>query len=338
MKNVLLTGGLGYIGSHIALALIERGYNPVIVDNLYNSSQSTLNTLQKLTNTVIPFFKIDVSDCKSMEEILSDNNIHDVIHLAAFKSVPESIQMPQKYFENNVNGLKNLLKTVKKCKVKNFVFSSSAAIYDSTNNFPVDEQGILGYTNPYAFTKCCGEWMLSEFYRSNQQINIANLRYFNPIGNCEGGQLGDHYKKNSTNIVPTIYKCILNEKPFEIFGDKYMTPDGSAIRDYIHVQDLGDVHAIMLDYIDNNIGNHVFNVGLGQGISVKELITTFQSVNNIRFDVKISDPRIGDLPICFANADKLKRSLNWTPKYDLKKMCADAYKFFTINEQVRSFE
>lgn len=328
MRNVLLTGGLGYIGSHTVLSLIEQGHAPIIIDNLSNSNLHTLKALHDLSKVDIPFYQIDILNTQAVEEVFQGHDIQTVIHFAALKSVPDSIKQPLNYYQNNIDGLRSLLTVVKKHQIQSFIFSSSAAIYDAANAFPLSEEATLGYTNPYAFTKLCGEWMLNDFFLNHPNVQIAKLRYFNPLGNHPSGLIGDPGSTKATNIMPMIYKCLANQQPFEIYGNDYKTEDGSALRDYIHVQDLADAHTLMLNYLENSPGIHTFNVGLGHAISVKQLIKTFQQVNSVELDVKLSPPREGDLPVCFANAIKIMTHTRWNPKHDLSQMCRDAFTYY----------
>ena len=327
-SNILITGGLGYIGSHTALdLLINTNNHIVIVDNCSNSNLSTLQKIQDISKREVSFHKADVGDYDLMSEVIKNENIHAVIHFAAAKSVAQSLQQPCFYYENNVSSLMTLLNAARSCNVKHFIFSSSATVYSEINQFPVDEDGLLGYINPYGQTKLIGEdILLREHHQSG--LNIGILMYFNPIGNESTGQLGDRLTTSATNIMPMLYRALQQNKPFFIFGDDYLTEDGTAIRDYIHVNDLASAHRNVLNYLYNEPGSHIFNVGLGKGISVLDLVNSFNRVNHLDIEIKYQQRRAGDLSICYADAKKIKTCLGWQAKYDLDDMCRDAFTFF----------
>ena len=327
-SNILITGGLGYIGSHTALdLLINTNDHIVIVDNCSNSILSSLQKIQDISKREISFYKADVGDYDLMSEIIKNENIEGVIHFAAAKSVGNSFNKPDYYYENNVSSLMTLINVALRYHVKYFIFSSSATVYSESNQFPVDENGKLGYINPYGQTKLIGEDVLvREHHQSG--INIGILRYFNPLGNESKGQLGDPLTPTATNIMPMLYKALQRDDPFFIFGDDYPTEDGTAVRDYIHVNDLASAHRAMLNHLHNQPGCHILNVGLGKGISVLDLISTFNRVNDVKVKIRHQQRRPGDLAICFADTKKIKTELNWQPKHDLGDMCRDAFTFF----------
>jgi len=332
-SNILITGGLGYIGSHTALdILINTNDNIVIVDNCSNSNLSTLQKIKDISKRKVTFYKADVGDYDLMSEVIKNENIEGVIHFAAAKSVAQSLQQPRFYYENNVSSLMTLLNAVRGCNVKHFIFSSSATVYSESNQFPVDENGKLGYINPYGQTKLIGEDVLVREHRQSG-LNIGILRYFNPLGNESTGQLGDPLTPTATNIMPMLYKALQRDVPFFIFGDDYPTEDGTAVRDYIHVNDLASSHRGMLNYLHNQPGFHILNVGLGKGISVLDLVSTFNRVNDVKVKINHQQRRPGDLAICFADTKKIKTELNWQPKHDLGDMCRDAFTFFNNHYQ-----
>ena len=332
-KKILVTGGLGYIGSHTVLDLIENGLTPVILDDLSNANLKILENLELLSGSKITFYLGNFSDTRLLQKIFTEHQIDSIIHFAAYKSVPESIQHPLKYYQNNIDGLKQLLNFLSMRKIKSFIFSSSAAIYSRLNCFPVTEQGMLSYENPYAFSKLCGEWLLNDFIKSNPNVCIGILRYFNPLGNHSSGLIGDFITKKNTNIMPMILRSLRDNSVFRIFGDEHETPDGSPVRDYIHVMDLANSHSILHQFLINNNGIYTFNVGLGYGISVKKLIESFQSNNNVDLKIEVTSKREGDLPECYAANKNISEQLGWSPNYDLNTMCLDAYKFFKVNYQ-----
>lgn len=327
-SNILITGGLGYIGSHTALQFANHTKdNVVIIDNLSNSNENQISKLENLTQQKITFYQSDVSDQKQMTKIIRSENIDSVIHFAAAKSVSDSIKQPNFYYENNVASLMSLLNVVRECKITKFIFSSSATVYSASNEFPVGEQGALGFINPYGHTKLIAEDILFREYQQSG-LNIGVLRYFNPIGNESSGQLGDRLTPSATNIIPMLYRALQQNKSFFIFGNDYPTQDGTPVRDYIHVNDLASAHRAMLDHLNKNKGKYTYNVGLGKGISVLDLVNTFNRVNNVNIPINYQKRRTGDLPICFANSKKIQTELNWKAVHDLDDMCRDAFTFF----------
>jgi UDP-glucose 4-epimerase len=329
-SNILVTGGLGYIGSHTVVRLVEHGFNVVIVDNLINSNINTLDFLNLLTNKALSFYRLDISDTDGLKKIIAEESIDSVIHFAGLKSVEDSINYPNQYYQSNVIGMLSLLSAIKENNITNFIFSSSATVYSDDNNFPVTEKGILGYKNPYAQTKLISEDILNRFH-SQTSINVSILRYFNPIGNIDSGELGDKLTQNSANIMPMIFKSILDNIPFKIYGSDYCTEDGTAIRDYIHVDDLAMAHYETLKFMKKNNGIYTFNIGTGEGVSVLHLLKTFSSVNKVHLPFSFHDRRKGDIGISFANVDKIKNIVGWSHKKNLEDMCVDAYFFLKKN-------
>jgi UDP-glucose 4-epimerase len=327
-SKVLITGGLGYIGSHTVLNFLQHTENGVVVvDNFSNSHLVTLSHLEHLTGQKIPFYQADVGDYEKMHDIFRTESIDAVIHFAAAKSVSDSMQHPDFYYQNNVAALMVLLKAMRDCAVQKMIFSSSATVYASSNQFPVSEEGQLGYLNPYGQTKLIGEDILiREHQQSGLKLNI--LRYFNPIGNEPTGHLGDSLASTATNIIPMILKALHQHQEFFIFGQDYPTKDGSPVRDYIHVSDLAEAHRLSYKCLDKELGYQIFNVGLGVGVTAAELIATFNAVNQLHIPVQYKERRVGDLAICYANANKIKDRLAWQPRYHLSDMCRDAYSYF----------
>ena len=328
---VLVTGGLGYIGSHTALDLLKKDYHVVILDNLSNSQRGIKENIEQLAERSVTFVEGSVGDQGVVQKILSDFDIQHVIHFAASKSVPESIKSPDLYYDNNVVNLIKLLDKLKASKVKSFVFSSSASLYDEDNHFPVSEDADINYTNPYAHSKLVGEGLIRQFAENVMDLNVAILRYFNPLGNHPSGVLGDPLTDKASNIMPMIYKSMKHDQAFHIYGHDYDTTDGAPIRDYIHVLDLAEAHEKSLQFLAQKGGVHVLNIGLGEGVSVKQLLQTYQSENNIQLQVIDSDRRKGDLPTCFAKNDVMKQMLNWQPQFTLQDMCRDAHQYFIEN-------
>lgn len=332
--RVLITGGLGYIGSHTVLNILQKTQcEVIIVDNCSNSSVSVLAILENLTKKKINFYQADVQDYSKMVEILSKEKIDSVIHFAAAKSVIGSIKNPQFYYQNNITGLMSLLNAMRCTEVNKIIFSSSATVYSSSNNFPVDENGGLGYSNPYGHTKLIGEDILM---REHQQsgIDVTILRYFNPLGNESTGSLGDNINETATNIMPMILKALHQRKEFYVYGSDYPTKDGTPVRDYIHVTDLASAHLLSLKVLGEHSSCQIMNVGLGFGVTVLELITTFNEVNKVKIPIKFKERREGDLSVCFANTNKIKDLLGWQPQYKLSDMCRNAYNFYKKNHVI----
>jgi UDP-glucose 4-epimerase len=327
-RAVLVTGGLGYIGSHTILDLIKKQYQVVVVDNLSNSSLKTLDTLKNLLNKSFYFYDCDIGDKKKLKSIFIDHQIEHVIHFAALKSVPDSLLFPEKYYQNNVIKMVEFLNFLDDKDIKTFIFSSSASVYGSISSEPLDETNETNALNPYSFTKIIGENILKYFVKFKKIKTVAILRYFNPIGNHSSGLLGDFFNNDATNIIPMIYKSLLFNKPFSVFGNNYNSKDGSPVRDFIHVEDLAAAHEEMISFLRENKGLHIFNVGLGVGITIKEFLNCYQTVNDLKFSINSSERRPGDIPICFADTTKITSQTKWRPQHNLNKMCLDAHKFY----------
>lgn len=327
MPTILLTGGLGYIGSHICLELYQT-HNLVIIDNLSNSSIRTLNLLQEICVNKIKFYQVDICNKNKLSEVFEDNKIDYVIHLASLKSVNDSISNSLQYYHNNIVGMINLLQVMSNYNCKKILFSSSASIYGNESS-PVNENSIVGsnLTNPYAQSKYMIEIILRDLCVSDSGWSVVNLRYFNPIGANKLGLFGD---RSGTNVIPCITRAIINKTPFNIYGKDYDTRDGTCIRDYIHIVDLAEVHKIVLSKLETN-GLHIYNVGNNKGITVTELIQTYMDVNNIHIDVAYVDRREGDVPVVYACCDKLFEEFNWKPKNNLEDMCVDSWNYIKQN-------
>ena len=329
MSSVLLTGGSGYIGSHIATILSENNQNFIIFDNLSNSKESTLSRIGKLTKSQIKFIKGDIRDTENLIRIFRENDISAVIHLAAKKSVDESILNPLDYYDVNVWGTISLLNAMNEVGIKNLVFSSSATIYGEPDYLPIDEKHSLKSINPYGETKIVVEKILSDLVKSDKNWSIVSLRYFNPIGSHPLGIIGDDpTTSGSKNLMPVIIQVAKGQRQYlEIYGDDYNTHDGTGIRDYLHVMDLADAHIKALNLIEKSKGLHIFNLGTGKGFSVLELIKSFEEITSIKIPNIIVDRRLGDVASCYANPSKANNELNWKTRYPLEEMCLSAWKF-----------
>lgn len=325
--SILLTGGLGFIGSHTYIELIDKNYEVIIVDNLANSKIEQLNKLEKITNKKIKFYQNDMLDINTIDKIFNENNnIKYVIHFAGFKSVAESIKNPIKYYSHNLQILFNLIDVMTKYNCKNLVFSSSATVYGNidTDVFSEDKTSGNKITNPYGQTKYFQEEILKDLHKSDLSWNITILRYFNPAGNHPSCIIGEDPNGIPVNLFPCIIHSIKNKTKLKIYGDTYNTYDGTCIRDFIHVVDLAKAHVKVLECK----GINVYNVGTGKKTSVLDVINTFEKINNIKLDYIIADKRDGDIACMCSDCSKIKNELGWEAIYGIENMCRDSYNYF----------
>lgn len=328
MKNILVTGGAGYIGSHTVVELIESGYNPVIIDNFSNSKPKVLDKLKEITKKEIKFYEGDVQDKKILKKIFKENKIDTVIHFAGLKAVGESVEKPLEYYQNNIGSTLSLLEVMKEKNCKNIIFSSSATVYGTPEKLPITEDMPLSTTNPYGSTKLMIEMILKDLYISDNSWNISLLRYFNPVGSHASYLIGEDPNGIPNNLMPYIVKVATGKLPIlNIFGDDYDTKDGTGVRDYIHVVDLAKGHIKSLEEFSKNPGLVIYNLGTGNGYSVLEMVKTFEKVNNIKVNYKITERRQGDIAACYASPDKAYKKLKWKAEKTLEDMCKDAYEF-----------
>lgn len=325
MKNILVTGGLGYIGSHTVVELLEHGYKPVIIDNLSNTNIDVLDRIKKICGIDVPFFKGDIDDKDILKKIFQEYRIHGVIHFAAYKAVGESVQLPLKYYRNNVGGLITLLEVMQDLSVRNMVFSSSCTVYGEPDYSPVNEESpIKKASSPYGNTKQIGEDILSDC----KFLNTVALRYFNPIGAHASALIGELPLGVPNNLLPYITQTAagLHEK-VTVYGNDYNTKDGTCIRDYIHVVDLAKAHVEALSYINDHPGNqfNVFNVGTGEGYSVLDIIKTFERVNGLKLNYVIGERRKGDVEKVWASTEKAREVLGWEAKLSLDDMVRSSW-------------
>lgn len=329
MKTILITGGAGYIGSHTAVELLNKDYEIVIVDNFYNSKPSAIENIKKITNKDFKFYEGDICDKGVLKQIFEENNIDAVIHFAGYKAVGESVAHPLMYFRNNLDSTMSLLETMEEYNCKKIVFSSSATVYGTPEKLPLDEHCRLQTTNPYGTTKLYIEGILKDLYTADHDWSIAVLRYFNPVGAHESGLIGEEPNGVPNNLVPYIVKVANRELPcLNVFGDDYDTPDGTGVRDYIHVVDLAKGHIKALDVLFNEAGIDYYNLGTGHGYSVLDLIKTFERVNNVTVPYQIVGRRDGDIAECYANPSYSKEKLHWESELDLDSMLKSAYDFW----------
>jgi len=325
---VLVTGGLGYIGSHTVVELIGAGYTPVIVDNLSNSSVKVLDRIETITGVRPKFYERDLVDIGDVDEIFEKESIDAVIHFASLKAVGESVEKPLEYYCNNLVGTVNLLQVMGKYSVSDFVFSSSAAVYGKPEKNPILEDFPLSATNPYGSTKVMIEDMLKDMCAANSGLNVAILRYFNVVGAHKSGLIGDSPNGVPNNIMPYIAKVATGElECLKVFGSDYDTHDGTGVRDYIHVVDLADGHLKALEKLKDNPGLIVENLGTGTGYSVLELVKAFEKASGVEVRYEVIGRRPGDIGTCYANCDSAKRDLGWEARYGIDDMCEDSWRW-----------
>ena len=331
--NILVTGGAGYIGSHTCLELLQRGYGVVVIDNLCNSSAESLRRVQELTGKSLRFYEGDVRDEALLRKIFAENEIGSVIHFAGLKAVGESVSIPWRYYDNNLNATLILTKAMAEAGVKNIIFSSSATVYSATNQMPLKETDITGHcTNPYGWTKYMSEQILSDLAQADPEWSVCLLRYFNPIGAHESGCIGEDPKGIPNNLMPYITQVAIGRRErLSVFGNDYDTPDGTGVRDYIHVMDLAKGHVAAVEYTTGHKGCDAFNLGTGIGYSVLDMVHTFRSVNSVAVPYVITDRRPGDIATCYADPAKSAALLGWKAEKTLADMCRDAWNWQSKN-------
>ena len=323
MRKILVTGGAGYIGSHTVVELTAAGYTPIIVDNLCNTSTQNIEGIEKIIGNKIKWHNTDCTDKVGMDKVFTEEGtIEGAIHFAAYKAVEESVQSPQKYYDNNMGSLKVLLECMHKNKVKNIIFSSSCTVYGMPDILPVDENAPFKKAeSPYGETKQICEGMLKD-----DTCNSVALRYFNPIGSHSSSLIGDCSADKPSNLVPIITEVAIGKREkITVFGDDYNTPDGTCIRDYIHVVDLAKSHVLAMDFLINNPGKHAFNVGTGIGVSVLDAVKAFEKTNNLSINYSIGPRRDGDIEQIYANGSLVKSKLGWEAKESLEKAMKSAW-------------
>jgi UDP-glucose 4-epimerase len=329
---ILVTGGAGYIGSHTIVQLINSQHEVVVIDNLSNSSVESLRRVQTITGKMPVFFHGDIQDTALLDSIFNEHDITAVVHFAGLKSVTESMTKPQHYYRNNISGTLNLCEVMTKNNVYNLVFSSSASVYGLPEKVPVTEDMPTGATNPYGRTKLMIEQMLKDFHAADERWSIALLRYFNPVGAHESGLIGEDPQGIPANIMPFISQVAIGIHPqLSVYGGDYDTPDGTGVRDYIHVVDLADAHLKSLDYLEKNNGLHTFNIGTGEGYSVLELVSAFTQATGVAVPYAIKERRPGDIASCWANAELANNELGWSAKLNLQQMMQDSWRWQSKN-------
>ena len=335
MKSILVTGGAGYIGSHTCLELLEAGFEVTAIDNLCNSSEESLRRVQELTGKSIDFRQVDLLDIDGLREVVNSKKFDAVIHFAALKAVGESVSKPLLYYRNNITGTTNLLEVLEEAGVKNFVFSSSATVYGIPKSLPLTETAdtpIQEVTNPYGRSKLMMEYVLRDWQVANPSVNVALLRYFNPVGAHVSGQIGEDPNGIPNNLLPYVSQVAVGKlEKLSVFGDDYETEDGTGVRDYIHVVDLAKGHLKALDVLKNDPGVVVYNLGTGNGYSVLQIVKAFEKAAGKPIPYQISDRRPGDIAACFADPAKAKAELGWVAANGIEEMCADGWRWQSQN-------
>ncbi|MDO4496863.1 MAG: UDP-glucose 4-epimerase GalE [Bacteroidales bacterium] len=327
--KILLTGGAGYIGSHTIIELDKAGYEVVVVDNLYNSKPEALRRVSQIIGKEVPFIEADIRDREAMEAVFNQYDIFAVINFAGLKAVGESVAKPLEYYENNMNGVFVLCDVMRKHGCKNFIFSSSATVYGDPAIIPITEECPKGQcTNPYGWTKSMLEQVLIDIQKADPEWNVVLLRYFNPIGAHESGLIGENPNGIPNNLMPYITQTAIGmRKELGVFGDDYDTPDGTGVRDYIHVVDLAAGHVCALKAIHEKKGLAIYNLGTGHGYSVLDVVHAFEKANGLKVPYVIKPRRPGDIATCYCNPAKAKEELGWEAKFGIEEMCRDSWNF-----------
>lgn len=331
--KILVTGGAGYIGSHTCVELLSEGYEVVIVDNLYNASEKAVERVKEITGKDVTFYEADIRDYGTMNDIFSREKPEAVIHFAGLKAVGESVAKPMEYYENNIGGTLTLCKAMRENGCKNIIFSSSATVYGEPAFVPITEECPKGIcTNPYGWTKHMLEQILTDIHTSDTEWNVILLRYFNPIGAHKSGMIGEDPKGIPNNLLPYVAQVAIGKLPcVGVFGDDYDTPDGTGVRDYIHVVDLAKGHVRAINKIMENPGVKVYNLGTGNGYSVLDVIKAFSKACGKEIPYQIRERRPGDIAACYAVASLAKQELGWEAEYGIDEMCADSWRWQSQN-------
>lgn len=330
----MVTGGAGYIGSHTCLELLNADHEVIVIDNLSNSKKTALNRIEELTGKSLTFYKADLLDREALEEVFREHEVDSVVHFAGYKAVGESVQIPLSYYHNNITGTLYLCEVMRKHGVKNLVFSSSATVYGDPHKVPITEEFPLSATNPYGRTKLFIEQILGDLHTSDNEWNIALLRYFNPVGAHESGRIGEDPNDIPNNLMPYITQVAVGKlEQLSVFGDDYPTKDGTGVRDYIHVVDLSTGHLKALEKLETDPGLVTYNLGTGQGYSVLEMIRAFEEASGRSIPYRITSRRPGDIAACYADPSKAEKELNWKAGRGIEDMCRDSWRWQSQNPE-----
>lgn len=333
--RILVTGGTGFIGSHTLVELYAAGHETIVVDNLSNSNPVALERVEALVGKKIPFYQLDIRDRESLNQMMEQNHFDACIHFAGLKAVGESVEKPWEYYENNIGGTLTLLDVMRRHGCKNIIFSSSATVYGDPAMIPITEACPKGNcTNPYGKTKSMLEEIMMDMQKADKEWNVVLLRYFNPIGAHPSGTIGENPNGIPNNLMPYITQVAVGKRPeLGVFGNDYDTPDGTGVRDYIHVVDLAKGHVAALQAIERKCGCAIYNLGTGQGYSVLQLVKTFEKVNNIKIPYSIKPRRAGDIATCYSNPAKAEKELGWKAERGLEDMCRDSWNWQRNNPE-----
>lgn len=331
--KILVTGGAGYIGSHTCVELLDAGYDVVVVDNLYNASAKSIDRIKEITGKDLTFYEADILDYDKMDEIFAKEQVDCVIHFAGLKAVGESVAKPLEYYKNNISGTLTLCEAMRKNGCKNIIFSSSATVYGDPAFIPITEECPKGTpTNPYGWTKHMIEQILTDFHTADSEWNVILLRYFNPIGAHKSGLIGEDPKGIPNNLLPYVAQVAIGKLPcLGVFGDDYDTPDGTGVRDYIHVVDLAVGHVKAINKITENPGVKIYNLGTGNGYSVLDVVKAFSKACGHDVPYEIKPRRPGDISTCYSDASLAKKELGWEAQYGIDEMCADSWRWQSMN-------
>lgn len=331
--KILVTGGAGYIGSHTCVELLEAGYDVVVVDNLYNASEKSIERVKEITGKDLTFYQADILDEEALDKIFDKEKVDGVIHFAGLKAVGESVAKPLEYYKNNITGTLILCEVMRKHNVKNIIFSSSATVYGDPAFIPITEECPKGTpTNPYGWTKSMIEQILTDFHTADNDWNVILLRYFNPIGAHKSGKIGEDPKGIPNNLLPYVAQVAIGKlERLGVFGDDYDTPDGTGVRDYIHVVDLARGHVKAIDKIKENPGVKIYNLGTGKGYSVLDIVKAFGKACGHEIPYVIKERRPGDIATCYSDASLAKKELGWEAEYGIEEMCADSWNWQKTN-------
>ncbi|MGF1729437.1 UDP-glucose 4-epimerase GalE [Photobacterium kasasachensis] len=330
--RVLVTGGMGYIGSHTCVQMIEAGVSPIIVDNLYNSKKTVLARIEKLTGVQPAFYEGDIRDRAFLDSVLAKENVESVIHFAGLKAVGESVEKPLEYYDNNVHGTLVLVEAMRTAGVNSLIFSSSATVYGDPATVPITEDFPTSATNPYGRSKLMVEECLADIQKAHPEMSVTLLRYFNPVGSHQSGEMGEDPQGIPNNLMPFIAQVAVGRREYlSVFGNDYPTVDGTGVRDYIHVLDLADGHLAALNYRGKKAGLHIYNLGTGNGLSVLQMVDAFSKAAGVDVAYQVAPRRAGDIAECWADPSKAKIELHWEASRTIEDMTADLWRWQSNN-------